>query len=153
MADEQNRSLKSLHDLVATCNDAAEGYGKAAKGLHDRELSDKLAEISGERTRFAVDLESALSKLGGEVRNDLHEGGILHQGWVDLETRIRPKNQRDILEDCIRGDQGTLKHYQHAITQDLPQELRSVVGGQLAAVERDLQFLQTSLQRHHSQHA
>jgi hypothetical protein len=71
----------------------------------------------------------------------LHEGGILHRGWVDLEQRLRPKDDYEILQECIVGDTGTLKHYDHALAQDLPPSVRSFVEEQRTAVERDLIFL------------
>ncbi len=153
MKNEKEKVFQALHDLVATCNDAAEGYGKAAKGVHDHEVSDYLARISGERARFASEVSDALAKHGEQPRTDLHEGGILHQGWVDLETRIRPKDQHDILEDCIRGDSGTLKHYDHALRLELPVDARSLLEEQRAAVEEDLRSVHDLLSRHKPQHA
>ncbi len=153
MPNHDEKTVQALHDLIATCNDAAEGYGKAAKGVHDKELSERLARISGEREQFAAELSGAVSNAGGEARNDLHEGGILHRGWVDLETRIRPKNQHDILQDCLRGDEGTLKHYQHLLDQQPALETRALVERQRTAIQGDLEFLRSSLAKHKSQHA
>ena len=151
MASQDEKNRKALHDLIATCHDAAEGYGKAAKGLHDRELSERLAQISGERLRFAEELVKLVEASGEPPRQDLHEGGILHSGWVDLETRIRPKNRHDIIQDCLRGDEGTLKHYDHALTQN--PDNRSILEAQRERVVRDLEFLRNSLNKTHSQHA
>jgi uncharacterized protein (TIGR02284 family) len=153
MADESNRVLKALHDLVASCNDAAEGYGKAAKGIHDSALSNQLAEISNERERFAVDLTSTIRELGGEARNDLHEGGILHRGWVDLEQALRPKDDLEILQECVTGDAGTVKHYDHALAQELPDEVRSLVEEQKLRVEQDIAYLRARTPKRKSQQA
>src|SRR5947208_3417215 len=139
MADgDKDIILRSLHDLVATCNDAVEGYAKAAKGIHDTNLTNWLEGISNERDCFVSALDDAVKKLGGKPRSDLHEGGILHRGWVDLETRIRPKTVHDILQDCSRGDGGTLKHYDHVLSENLPPDIRSLIENQRTAVERDL---------------
>ena len=151
MASDEGKISKALHDLVATCNDSAEGYGKAAKGVHDDALSDRLAQISGERLRFAEELTKLATASGEAPRNDLHEGGILHSGWVDLETRIRPKTQRDILEDGIRGDEGTLKHYDHALA--LNPANPTILRDQRRCVERDLEFLRGSLTKTRAQKA
>ena len=59
MANE--KALKALHDLVATSNDAAEGFATAAEGVHDQELGDRLANISDERNQFGENLTAALS--------------------------------------------------------------------------------------------
>ncbi len=153
MPEDKDRTLRALHDLVATCHDAEEGYGKAAKGVHNNELSDRLAEISGERGRFADELGKFIAEAGDRARIDEHEGGILHRGWVDLETRIRPKDQNDLLRDCLNGDEGTLKHYLHALEQDLTEPMRSTVERQRAAVEADLDFLHKTIDLHKAQHA
>ncbi len=87
------KTLQALHDLVATNNDAAEGYAKAAKGVHDTDLSNWLAQASDDRGRFAGELSKAIKDMGGEPRLDLHEGGILHKGWVDLRhASVPPPN-------------------------------------------------------------
>jgi uncharacterized protein (TIGR02284 family) len=146
-------ALKALLSLVAACNDAAEGYANAAKSVRHQDLSNWLARISYERERFAVDLSDAISELEGKPRIDLQQGGILHGGWPELEQRLQPKGEQEILEECILGDTGTLKHYDHALAQDLPASIRSIVEGQKAAVERDLDSLRSRVSRHKSQHA
>jgi hypothetical protein len=52
-------------------------------------LSDWLAAASSEREQMAADLSSELKTMGESPRLDLHEGGILHKGWVDLEQHLR----------------------------------------------------------------
>ncbi len=150
MANDSERSIKLLNDLIATCYDAEEGYAKAAKGVHDHELSGRLTALSGERGKFARRLSAVVLQLGGEPATDAHYGGILHSGWVDLETRIRPKDEHDILEDCRRGDEGTLKHYQHALDQELPEEARIAVERQRRQIESEIASLSV---RHKSQGA
>jgi uncharacterized protein (TIGR02284 family) len=145
MADDNTRILKALNDLIATCHDAEEGYAKAAKGVHDHELSDHLTGISGQRGKFADELGSVVGSLGGSLATDAHYGGILHSGWVDLETRIRPKNEHDILDDCRRGDEGTLKHYDHALAQELPEQARAIAERQRNAIQNDLDQLSSRI--------
>lgn len=153
MADQNTSLLKALNDLIATCYDAEEGYSKAAKGVHNDALSDQLTGISGQRDQFAVELGKIVSSLGGQPATDAHYGGILHSGWVDLETRIRPKDEHDILQDCRRGDEGTLRHYQHALDQELPPEVRAVVERQRNAVQNDLNAFQNRASHGKGQHA
>lgn len=154
------KTLKALHDLVATCNDAAEGYAKAAKAVHDTDLSDWLASASADRERFAADLTHALEEMGEEPRLDLHEGGILHKGWVDLEQRLRSteqhlhsKDDKEIIRECIAGDSGSLSHYDHALAQDLTPDLRSLIVEQRAAIRDTLVYLEDKVTRQRSQTA
>jgi hypothetical protein len=45
MSDDNDETLKALHDLAATCNDAAEGYAKAADD--QQILQDCIASDTG----------------------------------------------------------------------------------------------------------
>jgi uncharacterized protein (TIGR02284 family) len=155
----KDKALKAIHDLVAACNDAAEGYAKAAKGVHDGDLSDWLAAASADRERFASELNHELRRIGEQPRLDLHEGGILHKGWVDLEQRLRStaehlhsKDDTEILRECIAGDTGTLHHYDHALAQDLTSDLRDVVVEQKTVIEDNLVYLENRVthKRHHT---
>ncbi len=153
MSDNNKSVLKALNDLISTCHDAEEGYAKAAKGVHDKELSDRLTNISGQRSEFADELKPLVESLGGQPAQDAHFGGILHSGWVDLDTRIRPKEEHDILDDCRRGDEGTLKHYDHALAQSLSEAARATVERQRATVQTDLDMLRTRNEYRKSQQA
>ncbi len=151
MANE--KALAALHDLVATCNDSSEGFGKAAKGVQDPDLSNWLAQVSNTRDNFAGELSSMVRKLGGTPRTDLHEGGILHRGWVDLETRIRDKDAAEIVRECVLGEGGTLKHYDHALTLEYPEDVRSTLLEQRTAIDDDVMFLQNRFGHHQNHHA
>lgn len=154
MANHTDRAAaKALHDLIATCRDAEEGYGKAAKGVHSPQLSDRLATLSGNRGRFADELSGLVTALDAGSPGDAHTGGIFHQGWVDLEARIRPKNEIEIVRECIAGDQGTVKHYQHALTLILDGEARGIVGRQLKQLETEISGLESLTQKGRVQHA
>jgi uncharacterized protein (TIGR02284 family) len=121
--------------------------------VHDTDLSNWLARVSEERERFASDLERSVQERGGSARQDLHEGGILHAGWVDLEQSLRPKDKREILLECIAGDSGTLKHYDHALAEELPANVRPVVEKQRKMVEDDLSTLRGRTGQQRAQHA
>ena len=157
---ENEKTSKALHDLIATYNDAAEGYAKAAKGVHNTDLSNWLAAASADREHFAADLSDVLKKMGEQPRVDLHEGGILHKGWVDLEQRLRSteqhlhsKDDTEIIRECIAGDSGSLSHFDHTLAQDLNPDLRSLILEQKAAVEDNLVYLQNKIERQQSQTA
>ena len=154
------KTLKALHDLVATCNDAAEGFAKAAKGVHASDLSNWLAQASSDREGFAADLGRAIKEAHDQPGVDLHEGGILHKGWVDLEQRLRStgphlhsKDDKEIIKECIAGDSGSLSHYDHALAQELSADLRSRIIEQRTAINDNLTYLQSKLDRQSSQHA
>jgi uncharacterized protein (TIGR02284 family) len=145
MANQKTSALKALNDLIVTCHDAEEGYAKAVKGVHDHVLSGQLTGISEQRGQFADERSHPVSSLSGQPATDTHYGGILHSGRLDVETRIQPKNEHDTLEDCRRGDGGTLRHYGHALDQESPRQARTMVERQRTAVQNDLNTIQNRI--------
>jgi uncharacterized protein (TIGR02284 family) len=129
------RVVKLLNDLISTCRDAEEGYNKAAKGVGSDFLREKLTDYSRQRAEFAGELQDHVRRLGAEPADEPHGGGILHSGWVDLETRIRPKADKEILIECEKGDETTVKHYEHALAEELPEDVMATVEKQLEAIQ------------------
>lgn len=151
MSNNNQELVTVLNDLIATCNDSWEGFGKAAKGVHDDGLRSYLTDVSLQRAGFARRLSDEVKKAGGEPAQAGHGGGILHQGWVDLETRLRSKNDGEIRVECIQGEEDTQKHYERAVDQNLPDDVRLIVERQFNEVQATLKELREgyeSAERH-----
>jgi len=128
-----------LNDLIATCRDSAEGFGKAAKGAHSDQLREQLTEIERSRADFADQLAELAKNLGFQAEATGHVGEILHRGWVDLETRIRPETDGHLIEECRRGEEGTLKHFESALARkEFPAGARGLVEQQRQRISEDL---------------
>jgi uncharacterized protein (TIGR02284 family) len=124
MADQL---VNILNDLIASSLDSREGLGKAAKGVHDDRLPDLFTAFAKQHSDFAEKLYDEVRRLGGQAAEMGHAGGVEHQGWIDLEGRIRPKDDRSFLEESRAGEAGTLKHFEHALAQDLPEDVRRML--------------------------
>lgn len=148
MAEHHHELCRVLNDLVSTCNDSWEGFGKAAKGVHDDELRNWLTEVSGERARFAQELSDQVTKRGGQPADAGHFGGILHRGWVDLESRIRPKDDGAIRLECAQGEQSTLNHYDEALSLPLPDDVKQILSRHHNAIAATLDQLQAARAAH-----
>jgi uncharacterized protein (TIGR02284 family) len=70
MPNDQDQAVKALNGLIATSDDSEEGYAKAAKGVHNDELRDRLTDISARRGDFADDLRKLVSGAGAPVSTD-----------------------------------------------------------------------------------
>jgi uncharacterized protein (TIGR02284 family) len=93
-----------LNDLISTCRDSQEGYSKAAKGVHSDDLRRVLMNIFEERGRFVEELQAMVrNQSDGHVADRPHGGGPMHRGWSELEARIRPKGDPEILVNCLDG--------------------------------------------------
>lgn len=76
-----------------------------------------------------------VGEMGAPPTATPHWGGILHSGWVDLETRVRPKDDKTLIAECERGEQATVEHYRRALSRELPAETRRVIERQFHEVE------------------
>jgi uncharacterized protein (TIGR02284 family) len=133
--------VKTLNDLIATCRDSEEGFGKAAKGCHSDALRNRLITVARERADFAGELAGLVRGLDAEPAASAHESGVQHEGWRQLEERIRPKDDASFIADCLAGEENTLRHYETALTRDLPVAVRPVVERQRLAVQSTLMGL------------
>ena len=135
-----NKLAKRVNDLISTCLDSNEGFLKAAKGVHDDELRDILTRTANRRAEMAAELRPAAESLGARPAELGHGGGVLHSGWVDLEQRIRPKDDASIVAECSRGERETVNHYRHALDSGvLEAEVRGIAARHLAEVEQTLE--------------
>jgi uncharacterized protein (TIGR02284 family) len=134
-------SIRVLNDLISTLRDSGEGFDKAAKGVHTGDLRQTFDTISLKREAFAEELAAAVTRLGGQPARIGHDGGPLSRGWSDLEARIRPRQDAEFLAACQRGEETTLRHYDHARTQDLPADLRDIIEGQFRSIRDTIEQL------------
>ncbi|HJT87203.1 MAG TPA: PA2169 family four-helix-bundle protein [Bryobacteraceae bacterium] len=127
-----------LNDLIATCRDSEEGFGKAAKGVHGENLRHRFLGIARERAGFAEELAARVRQIDGPPADTGHLSGIQHRGWRELDAGIRPRNDASFLAACEEGEENTLRHFEHALTADLPADVRSMVERQRLAVQTAL---------------
>ena len=140
--------IKILKDLASTCRDAEEGFNKAAKGVHNDEIRAVLDKYSVERSGFAAEWDNFVRQHGGQPGDTGHGGGPLRAGWSDLEQRIRPKGDLEILQRAATGDEGGLKHFEHALASDVPQDIRGAAERQMQAIRAAAERLRSHALQH-----
>jgi uncharacterized protein (TIGR02284 family) len=141
--DSMADTVGLLNDLISSCLDSAEGFGKAAKDVHSDALRGLFTKCARRREEFADELASEVTRLGGQPAQRGHGGGVLHRGWVDIEQRIRPKDDPGFLADCEHGEAGTMMHYLHALDSELPSNLKNILERQRAAIEQTMERLRS----------
>lgn len=150
MTQDTERLTRILNDLVSACNNSWEGFGKAAKGVHNDDLRNWFTDISAQRLHFSNILADEITRLGGQPAQAGSAGGILHAGWVDLEARIRPKDDASFRENCADGEESTIKHYEKALETGMPAELRTIIERQLHAIRSTVDQLRSASPAAHS---
>jgi uncharacterized protein (TIGR02284 family) len=142
MADVQRELSKVLRDLASTCRDAEEGYNKAAKGAHSDEIRALFDRYSKERAGFAAEYDGFIRAQGEEPGDTGHGGGPLRRGWVDLEARLRPRDDAEIASLAADGDERGLNHFESALSlQGLTPDVRQTVIRHMAAIRARVESL------------
>lgn len=133
--------VKTVSDLISTCRDSEEGFGRAAKGVHSETLRQTFDLLARKRSNFAGELAAEVERLGSPPAAIGHGGGPLSSGWRDLDARIRPRDDAALLAERQRGEQSTLRHYEHALAEDLPAGIRVVIEGQYLSIQETIDQL------------
>jgi uncharacterized protein (TIGR02284 family) len=135
-----------LNDLIATCRDSEEGWASAAKLAREDELRAWMEEVSRTRADFAEQLEERAQRLGFQTEDSGHAGGPLHKGWIDLESRVRPSTDLELLDACLKGERETVSHYTTALARpEFPEGARDLVEEQLREIQRTVEELALAL--------
>jgi uncharacterized protein (TIGR02284 family) len=123
-----------LNSLIETLKDGEEGFRTAADGLSDPQTKAIFQEFSRERARMAQELQTEVSKLGGEAETSGSLSGSAHRGWVNIKSAVTGRTDAGIIAEAERGEDIAKKAYTDAATADLPPSARAIVNEQGAKV-------------------
>jgi uncharacterized protein (TIGR02284 family) len=132
-----------LNDLIRTCRDSHDALQRAADNVRRGDLKSPLNELSHQHAVFAGELEDQVRGLGIEPSTRGHIGSILQRGLGELESRLREKDDAAILAECQNVESDALTHYQHALNEDLPPGVRTIVQRQFQAIQAAVSQLRT----------
>jgi uncharacterized protein (TIGR02284 family) len=125
----------ALKDVIGICRAAEQGFRGAANSVKTPTLRNMFEQYSIQRGEFANELLHAGRSLGLEVDNPLGLTGMLHAGWMELKGALTGHSERQILEECERGEDMSLKTYRQALNMNINPELRAILQRQAADVE------------------
>ena len=132
---EKNEVISTLNDLIQTCKDGVEGFRTCAEDISDPELKSYFSDRAERCNRSAEDLQDLVIAYGGDPATSSHMSGTLHRRWVDVRSAITGKSDRDVLDECERGEDIAKEHYEAALKKDLPEEVRQIVEEQYRGVK------------------
>lgn len=131
MADEQ--VLSTLKRLVEICRDGQQGYTDASEHISDSGLRAFFHNESLERGRYALELESELSRLGEHEAGETGSvAGALHRSWLDLSATIAGDDA--VLAAVEQGEDKAKQVYEEALREPLPQIVEGTVRSQAQGV-------------------
>jgi len=126
----ENNTVKVLQELLDTCRDGENGFREAAEKLTDPEIKNFFIEQSGERARFARELEEEMRAFGAEIKPREQEGsmaGAVHRGWINVKAALGG-GDASILGAAETGEDNAKEAYEKAINnRELPASALEVV--------------------------
>lgn len=127
--------ISTLNGLIETCKNGEEGFKNASENIkEDANLQTLFREYSEQRSRFANELISQVTSLGGEPSTDSTIAGALHRGWIDVKAAFTGGDAGAILGECERGEDIAKDGYRDALKQALPTEIADVIRNQYNSI-------------------
>lgn len=128
----------TLNTLIEACADGAYGFAVCAdysNSSRHRTLFRQRAQACEEA---GAQLRKKVLRLGGQPTQGGTAIGALHRGWVAVRGTLSGLRDQSILAECERGEAATRVLYQHALEQDLPVDVRTLVQQQADRVQLNL---------------
>ncbi len=130
MAVTTDEIYSTLNDLIQTCKDGEEGFRAAAEGVRNSQLRTIFMEYAQQRTQFTGELQTLVSKLGGNPEKRGSLSGALHRGWMNIKSAVTGNDEGAIIAEAEQGEDAAVEAYRKALEKDLPGDLRDVIEGQ-----------------------
>ena len=127
--------IGTLNDLIETSKDGEEGFHTCADAVTDPRLKAFL-EQKAERCRIgAGQLQQKVRELGGDPGRSGSMSGAMHRFWVDIRSRLTGMDEHALLDECERGEDAAKRAYEEALQDDLPADVRTLIGKQYREVK------------------
>ena len=128
-----------LNDLITINNDRYEGYTNAAKEAKaiDVDLQATFAKMGDDSKKYAAQLTSEVSRLGGQPTTGTSGAGKIHRAWMDIKSAFTGKGRQAILDACETGEDAAQVAYRDALATDaeMTARTRTLITEQQAALK------------------
>lgn len=134
----------TLDELLYFVNDRIEGYQRAVAESTDAQLRGYYKQLTSQSQQFATDLNTYLTREGGERENSTTLKGKLYRAWMDAKAAVTGRDEKTILGSNIYGEEWALKAYKDALAdQTLTGPVRLAVERQYALSQKTYQQLKS----------
>ena len=127
--------IGTLNDLIETCKDGEEGFRTCADTVKNPQLK-AFFEQKAERCRIGgAQLQQKVRELGGDPERGGSMSGAADRFWVNIRSSIAGMDEHAILDECERGEDTAKRAYENALQEDLPADVRTLIGKQYREVK------------------
>jgi len=130
MAIDTDDIRSTLNDVIQSLKDGEEGFHASAEKLKEHNLRSQFESFALQRARFAAELQSLVSQIGGKPETSGSATGALHRGWIDIKNSFSGNDDHAVLVEAERGEDAAVKNYRDALSKDLPSDIREVIDRQ-----------------------
>jgi len=127
--------VTTLNSLLQTTKDGAKGFRTCAKDVKNGSLTPVFESSAQRCDEGASELEAQIRKLGGEPTSSGSVSGTLHRRWTDIMSSVTGMEPHAVLEECERGEDVAMRHYEAALKENLPAEIDAIVRRQYVGVK------------------
>jgi len=109
------RAIFILNDLLEKNYDAELGYRSIAEDVREIQLKAFILQNAEIRQDFAIDLTEQIVDLGGKPVSRGSSLINLQLAWINLKAIISFIDEKDIIRECIKGEEASLRDYHKAL--------------------------------------
>lgn len=150
MENKNDKVISALSELALFVKDGNLGYKKAADETKDAEIKSFCLEQSALRASFLSEINSIITRLGGDPENKGTVKGTLYRQFMDLKAAVTGSDDEGIINSCIFGEDWAIKAYHDALdSEGLPVDIRTTLERQHQACHQALSKLKTMKNLHH----
>lgn len=128
-------------DLIKTLQDGKDGYEAAADRLDENGRADiamQFRAYAKQRQEFTDELHTIAARYGDgeEIEQTGTVAAAVHRGWMALRDTLAGSDPDGVLDVAAEGEDYALAEFSRALGEDISADLRAVVAGMRAEIER-----------------
>ena len=115
-----NNLIEVLNDLIEINNDRVTGYERAVEETKDRDLDLQAIfhSMANDSRKYAAELSSAITQMGGQPTTDTTNRGKIYRVWMDVKATFTGHDRQSVLESCEYGEDAAQRAYNDALSSD-----------------------------------
>ena len=117
---QNDDAVDTLNHLISIAKDGVNGMSSAAENARDPSLKTMLQRLSGERDHVASELQQAVRSLGAQPDDSGTTMGTAHRWFMDAKDSIAGYDDKQLLDECERGEDFAVREFREALSQSLP---------------------------------
>lgn len=127
MEAKNDKVVGTLRELALFIKDGNLGYKKAADETRTAQLKAFCLREAEQRGRFLHELNSIITRFGGDPQTDSTIKGKLYRQFMDVKAGLTGNDDVSVINNCIFGEEWAIRAVHDALDNELPADVREVV--------------------------